>query len=76
MNNYKTGKIYVIDNDEGIGYVIDGEKKYLFTITDSFTLFKELKKDDIVRFRAERVNDTDRAFFVRKALKKEKNNLN
>ena len=76
MNNYKTGKVYVINQDEGAGYVIDGEKKYLFTITDSYTSFNELKKDDIVRFRAEQVNDIDRAFFVKKSLKKEKNNLN
>ena len=76
MNNYKTGKVYVINQDEGVGYVIDGEKKYLFTITDSYTSFNELKKDDIVRFRAEQVNDIDRAFFVKKSLKKEKNNLN
>lgn len=76
MNNYKTGKILLIKKEEGIGYVVDGEKEYLFTLNDTNTDFTNLEKEDLVRFRAELVNNIDRAFFVKKVLKNEKTNQN
>ena len=76
MNNYKTGKILLIKKEEGIGYVVDGEKEYLFTLNDTNTDFNNLEKEDLVRFRAELVNNIDRAFFVKKVLKNEKTNQN
>ena len=74
MNNYKTGKVYDIKKDEGVGYVVDGEKEYLFTANDIHSDFDNLEKEDIVRFRAEIIDDVNRAFFVKKTLKKEKTN--
>ena len=76
MNNYKTGKILLIKKEEGIGYVVDGEKEYLFKLNDTNTDFTNLEKEDLVRFRAELVNNIDRAFFVKKVLKNEKTNQN
>ena len=73
MNNDKTGKILLIKKEEGIGYVVDGEKEYLFTLNDTNTDFTNLEKEDLVRFRAELVNDIDRAFFVKKLINNEKN---
>lgn len=76
MNNYKTGKVYKIEKENGVGYVVDGEEKYLFTSEDQYTDFDNLEKSDEVRFRAEKVEDINRAFFVKKELKNKKTNLN
>ena len=66
MNYYKDGKIYKIYKDNGVGYIVDEENKYLFTIFDVNTKWDELADGDLVRFRAEQINDTNRARFVKK----------
>ena len=65
MDTYKTGKIYKILKENGVGYIVDDSNMYLFTMNDSKE-FELLNIGDIVRFRAEKVNNEFRAFFVKK----------
>ena len=69
MDTYKTGKIYKILKENGVGYIVDDSNMYLFTVNDSKE-FELLEVGDIVRFRAEKVNNEFRAFFVKKKNKK------
>ena len=62
---YKVGKILKFDNYAGI--IVDDKNEYLFLDTD---LEDNVEVDDLVRFQSERVNDTNRAYFVKKLSKK------
>ena len=66
--DYKVGKILKFDNYAGI--IVDDKSEYLFLDTD---LEDKVEIDDLVKFQSERVNDTNRAYFV-KELNKRSNN--
>ena len=57
------GKIREIDYSKGVGEIVTVDKIYQFTVNDSSS-FNDLKKGDLVRFRGEKVNNIDKAFFV------------
>lgn len=63
--DYKVGKILKFDNYAGI--IVDDKNEYLFLDTD---LEDNVEVDDLVRFQSEKVNDTNRAYFVKKLSKK------
>ena len=65
MDEYRTGQICNYKRDEGIGYIMCDNYKFLFTKNDCEE-FNNLNDGDMVRFRAEQVNDVYRAFFVKK----------
>ena len=63
QNVNKIGKIKSIDTNFGTGVIVDNETTYLFTLND---LKGNVESGDLVKFRAEIVNDQNRAFFVNK----------
>lgn len=71
-NKIKFGKIYEYDIKSGIGKIITKNEIYLFT--DNDTLETNLKQGDFVKFRAEKVLDIDRAYFVKKYINITKEN--
>lgn len=65
--DYKIGKVTKFDKYAGI--IVDDKSEYLFLDID---LEEEVKINDYVKFQSEKVNDTNRAYFVKK-LGKSKN---
>lgn len=65
--DYKIGKVTKFDKYAGI--IVDDKNEYLFLDID---LEEEVKINDYVKFQSEKVNDTNRAYFVKK-LGKSKN---
>ena len=65
------GKIKSIDYKTGVGEIVTEKEKYIFLI-ENFD--NSLNVDDIVKFRGEKINDTLRAFFVKKISKENINN--
>ena len=63
--DYKVGKILQFDNYAGI--IVDDKYEDLFLDTD---VDDNVEVDDFVKFQSERVNDTNRAYFVKKLSKK------
>ena len=66
--DYKVGKILKFDNYAGI--IVDDKSEYLFLDTD---LEDKVEVNDFVKFQSERVNDTNRAYFVKKLNKRSNN---
>ena len=66
----KTGKVHKFD--KYVGYIADGKETYMFLDTD---LEEPVKVGDLVTFKGEVINDTKRAFFVKK-LKTNNTNKN
>ena len=64
FDRIKIGKVRYYDVLNGIGEIVDTNYSYLFTI-DSLEN-KKVENGDLVKFRAEIVNDTKRAFFIEK----------
>lgn len=65
MPEYKIGKIFNLEKEHGVGYVLSDNIKYLFTKNDTKE-FNELNDGDTVSFSAENVNGSYRAFFVKR----------
>lgn len=65
--DYKIGKVTKFDKYAGI--IVDDKNEYLFLDTD---LEEKVEVDDFVKFQSERVNDTNRAYFVKKLSKSKK----
>ena len=66
-NKVMLGKIINIDYKTNTGEILTSDEKYLFIIEEK-TNFKE---GDLVKFRAEKVQDTNKAYFVSKIDSKE-----
>ena len=68
----KIGK--VIDFDGNYAEIITNEnfEKYFFLIKD---VEGEISNDDLVQFRGEKIQDMNRAFFVKKYMKNENKKL-
>ena len=64
LNKTKIGRVKSYDDIQGVGEIVDTTDIYLFTV-DSLGGNK-IEKGDLVKFRAEEVNDTKKAFFVNK----------
>ena len=60
-NNIQIGKIRNIDYSKGVAEIVTSNQKYLFILEDN-----NLQEGDIVKFRAEIINDTPKAFFAKK----------
>ncbi len=76
MDTYKNGKIYKIEKEKGLGYIADENEIYLFTLNDTNCDYNELEVGMLVRFRAEKKDIVNRAFFIKKLDLKLKNNQN
>ena len=59
LNKTKIGRVKSYDDIQGVGEIVDTTDIYLFTV-DSLS-GKKKKKGDLVKFRAEEVNDTKKA---------------
>ena len=64
LNKTKIGRVKSYDDIQGVGEIVDTTDIYLFTV-DCLSGNK-IEKGDLVKFRAEEVNDTKKAFFVNK----------
>ncbi len=62
QESYKIGKIKNYQN--GAGEIVTQDDTYLFTINDIKD--DNISNGDLVKFRAEKVHDNCRAFFVKK----------
>ena len=62
-NINKIGKIKSINNEFGVGEIVDTETIYLFTIND---IKEDINVGDLVKFRAENINNENKAFFINK----------
>ena len=58
------GRIREYDEKSGIGEIISLQNSYMFLIDD--LCYNDASKGDLVKFRAEKVNDINKAFFIRK----------
>lgn len=58
------GRIREYDEISGTGEIISLQSSYMFLIDD--VCDKEINKGDLVKFRAEKVNNINKAFFIRK----------
>lgn len=56
------GKIRTYDNNTGLGEIVSSNGVFMFTFND--LKYSDIKPGDVVKFRAERVHDVNRAFFV------------
>lgn len=69
-NNIQVGKIRNINYKTGVGEITTSDNNFLFTIEDLSTA-DIINEGDLVRFRAEIVNDTPKAYFVSRILPEE-----
>ena len=58
------GRIREYDEKSGIGEIISLQSSYMFLKDD--ICYKDVNKGDLVKFRAEKIHDTNKAFFIRK----------
>jgi hypothetical protein len=56
------GKVGAYNQDKGVGKIVTDNNTYLFLVDD--LIDKDIKRGDFVKFRAEKVRDEYRAFFV------------
>ena len=64
-DSIKIGKIRNIDYKTGVGEIITNDNNYLFT-TDCISSNEKLATGDVVKFRAELIHDTPKAYFIDK----------
>ena len=64
QNKSTIGKVREFDNNLGVGEIISMYNTYMFTKDD--VLYDDLKKGDLVKFRAEKIHDCNKAFFIKK----------
>ena len=69
-NNIQVGKIRNINYKTGVGEITTSDNNFLFTIEDLSTA-DIINEGDLVRFRAEIVNETPKAYFVSRILPEE-----
>lgn len=62
-NIIKIGKIKDFDSKYGVGSVVDSDNTYIFTIND---IKEPVQAGDVVRFRAEVINNQYKASFIKK----------
>ena len=67
-NKIALGKIRTIDYTLGVGEVVTSDGIFMFTIDDISTK-EELHPGDLVKFRAEKIHDIQKAYFVSKINK-------
>ena len=60
------GKIRKIDYDKGVGEIVTKDKSCFFTINEINNSSDNLQPGDVVRFRAELVQERNKAYFVSK----------
>ncbi len=58
------GKVKDLDIKKGVGTIVSSIDSYMFTINDINN--NDISVDDYVKFRAEKVHNQNRAFFVKK----------
>ena len=64
-NQVLFGKIKNIDYEKGIGEIVTSDSNYMFT-TDCISTDEILNIGDFVKFRAEAIHNTNKAYFVKK----------
>ena len=75
-NETVIGKIRSIDYNKGVGEIVSSNNTFMFTIDDLSTNDK-YNEGDLVKFRAELVQDTPKAYFINKITPEEiKDNYN
>ena len=70
MASFKTeiGKVRKINHEEGVGEIVSQSGNYMFLLNDIGFNTLNLKEGDTVKFRAEKIQDYNRAFFVDKII--------
>ena len=63
-NKINVGKIRSFDEETGVGEIVTSSTTYMFTQDDMRT--PGLEEGDYVKFRAELINNINKAFFVTK----------
>jgi hypothetical protein len=64
QNKLTIGKVKEYNSKQGVGEIISIYNSYMFTKDD--VCYDTLKEGDIVKFRAEKVHDKNKAFFINK----------
>ena len=60
------GKVRKIDYDKGVGEIVTKDNSFFFTINEILNSSDNLQPGDVVKFRAELVQDKSKAYFVSK----------
>ena len=63
-NKINVGKIRSFDEETGVGEIVTSTNTFMFTLESLKT--PDIKEGDLVKFRGELINDTNKAFFVTK----------
>jgi hypothetical protein len=63
-NKINVGKIRSFNEETGVGEIVTSSNTYMFTLNDLKT--PNIEEGDLVKFRGELINDTNKAFFVTK----------
>ena len=64
LNKNAIGKVAYYNQEKGVGRIITNEHTFMFILDD--LLDKDVNRGDLVKFRAEKVNNEYRAFFISK----------
>lgn len=60
------GKVRKIDYDKGVGEIVTKDNTFFFTINEIINDNNSIQPGDIVKFRAEQVQDRSKAYFISK----------
>ena len=63
-NRPNIGKIRNYDNNTGLGEIVSSNGVFMFTLGD--LKYQDVNIGDLVKFRAERIHNANRAFFINK----------